>query len=418
MDRKYLGAAPSTISIAQNIPGAPGFNDPTIAFQPNNLGDTVFCLLHNLFDPRVLNTTTVTGNVFTYGDRYSSLTSGYQYSAIVMDHFYRIIFEEFKMRSEPPAQILVDMMDSIVDISRMLGIYLSALTMKQSRDPEMFQRARARELNNTFPEMLACLTNLPCPPNVVKASLKYLRVMDASGSEQYQNVGFLVNGGYQDFLKLYANVRSRALALSYLRTLYGELGQIGDPGSEYNSDVFEAFINCYIKTGANGFTPYTGVEGASVEAQRMASFGLLGLTVEGTKGYTVTGFSLPGNTYGTDSQRIPVPSYCRWNGTVDAVIWYSGTAQVYSATSPVTPATVVDRDLAANLGHEYNMMKDELTPATSFGSFNTTTGVIAGEVALTQENTRYRISPGMSARSLAYKYDGNIMTGLISMLLP
>lgn len=413
---RFAGSAPTNFSIAQNVPGSPGFFNASIPTQGNNQGDTVYMLVSNVFDPRTLQTT-------AGANTYSTITSGYAYTQLAQDYLYRLIFEQFRMRTEPNLSTINEMIDTIADIGRMLGIYLTALSMKQSRDPEMFARARSLSLNNTFAEMQSMLQYLPLPRNIVNAAVKYIRLMDVAAKDNYQNVGFLVNGDYDAFVALSANVRSRPLALNYLRQLYPELGVIGDPASGYNADVMEAFANANVRLGASGFAPRIVADGSSGEVERMMSFGLLSSVVEATNAaFTVTGWAAPGSgAGGVANVRVWNPSLCRWktSSNRDAAVTYTSADATYSNTAGVvTFETVRDAALAANIAHEYNMSYDTALPARNHLSITSATGVLGTVDALAVEDVRYRVSAGFGLAFSSYKLDGNIMTGIYSMLAP
>jgi len=424
MERKYLGGAPNLSQIAQTIPSVRGFINPTIEFAPSSLGDTVYIPVHNLLDPRVLQSYIITlGNPDTivYSNRHSAAVAGWGYTELWVSQLYRLIFDHMKFRTEPQLRVIGDMIDTIADVSRMLGIYLTALTLANSLDPEMLQRARIYELNNTFPDMMAVLATLPCPPQIVKLALKYIRLFDTAGAAQYQNCGFISTGGYRDFLALYENVKSRSLAMQFLRTMYGQIGNIGDPGNDYNADVFQAFINCGYKLGSGGYTNYIEVDGNSGEAKILASFGILHSTFvsSGTVAWGQTGYSLPGVSYPTASQRVWLGSVCRWNGSTDAAITRTAASQTYStAAQPFAAQTVLDAALAANLAHEYNMMTDSTTTRQVVTAINTSTGTPTLGDTLSVEDTQYRISPGFKLTQLNYSFGGNFMAGAEAMLMP
>lgn len=413
---RFSGSAPTNFSITQNVPGSPGFFNASIPTQGNSAGDTVYVLVSNIFDPRTLQTT-------AGANTYSTITSGYAYTRLAQDYLYRIIFEQFRMRTEPSAATINEMIDTIADIGRMLGIYLTALTMKQSRDPEMFARARALSLNNTFAEMQSMLQYFPLPRNIVNAAVKYIRLMDVAARDNYQNVGFLVNGDYDAFVALAANVRARPLALNFLRQLYPELGVIGDPAGAYNADVMEAFANANLRLGSAGFAPRIVAEGSSGEVEKMMSFGLLSTVVESTNAaFTCTGWAAPGSGQGgVANVRVWNPSICRWkpSSNKDATITYTSASAAYSNTAGVvTYESVQDQPLSANIAHEYNMAYDSDVPARNNLSITSATGVLGTADALALEDVRYRVSAGFSLAFSSYKLDGNIMTGIYSMLAP
>jgi len=410
-----LGSAPNMLTM--NNPIAPGRGpvNPTISLQANNLGDTVYWLLHAAFDPRTLqnNATTVT-------NRYTAYTSGYDYLQIYRDYLYRRIFAERPGRNEPDLQTLVDITDNIADIGRMLGIYYTALAMKQSRDPEMFQRARQLELHTTFSEMQTILQYLPCPKIVAQLNAKYIRLMDVSSDDLYQNVGFLVNGDYDAFLQLYANVRARQLALGWMRVLYPELGTLGDNQTgEYNGDVMRAFVNATVKdvaTSSTAYCAYSNTTGATEESEMLQSAGILHSVRDVSTGatYTATGWAAPGSgVAGLAAQRTPWPALCRWKTTTsrDAAITRTAATTAYAAGATLTYETVQDSPLSVNLAHEYNMNRDDTNPAIQFTSFTTATGAFGSDL-LSAEDTRYRVSAGFSLQSLSFRLDANIMSAM------
>lgn len=413
---RFSGTEPVNFNIAQTIPGAPGFFSPTIPTQGNSLGDTVYFLVSNVFDPRVMQNNNGT-------NRYSAVASGYAYNQLAQDFMFRLIFEKFRMRSAPDITTIYDMVATIADISRMLGIYLTALTMKQSRDPQMFARARQLSLNNTFAEMQAMLQYLPLPSNVLKTAVKYVRLMDVTGSNNYQNIGFLVNGDYDAFVALAGNVRSRPLALNFLRQLYPEIGVIGDPGSQYNADVMEAFSNANLKLGTNAFAPYVTVEGSSGEVKALSSFGCLASINEVSTNYTVTGWAVPGSgVAGVSSVTSYLPYLCRWKteggrNRDGAIAYGAGNANYSVVGDLVTAERVQDPDLAANITHEYNIASSGNIAQFLYPDIDNVTGDLSGlPDALAQEDVRYRVTAGFSLEQLSYKLDGNIMTGVYSML--
>lgn len=416
----YHAAAPNSFSIAQTIPGGSGYIDSVISTQGNNLGDTVYYLVSNIFDPRVLRSATITPGsggaepTVAFGNTYSTIAAGYAYTDITYDYLYRLLFDVFRMRNAPDVQVILDIIANIADISRMIGIFATAMTMMQSRDPEMFQRARLLQLNNTFAEMASMLERLPIPTYILKANLKYIRLMDVAGIDNYQNVGFLVNGDYQAFLTLAANVRSRPLALNYMNRMYKQIGRLGDPASGYDPDVMQAFVNANYKLGPSN-VPYVRASGATKEPEQMASYGMLGCTIESSAAYTVTGWAVPGSGFGSVANfRSYIPFLCRWNGTSDAGITRDLT-QTYSAATvtAIAPQLVLDVNLAANIAHEYNMAYDNSSAARTTKTFNATTGAITLDTpALATEDVRYRVGSDFSLGFVSYKLDGNILTGL------
>lgn len=315
------------------------------------------------------------------------------------------------------------MIDNICDINRMLGIYLTALSCYSSRDPEMFQRSRQLGFQSSLDEMMTILKILPLPRQLAQTTIKYVGLFDVSSVDMYQNVGFLVNGDFDSFLRLYTNVRNRTLALNWLRQLYPDLGEIGDPGNAYSAEKLEAFINCGFKQSSGNYAAWTNIgTNGNMEVKQLASAGFLYPVLNGTRLFGQTGYAIPGGGLnGIDSQRSPYPYLCRWNGTSnrDAGITRA-TAQTYAVAAPVVTAeTVSDVNLAANLGHEYNMMSDEAVTQRTSLSFDLNTGVVTHSTdGLTLEDSRYRVSAGMTLSQMSYRLDGNIMDGIGMMIRP
>jgi len=358
-------------------------------------------------------------NTATVTNRYTGAASGYDYIQIYRDYLYRRIFAERPGRNEPDQQTIIDITENVADIGRMLGIYYTALAMKQSRDPEMFQRARQLELHTTFSEMQTVLQYLPCPKVVAQLNAKYVRLMDVSSDDLYQNVGFLVNGDYDAFLQLYANVRSRQLALGWMRVLYPELGTLGDNQTgEYNGDVMRAFVNAQKKsvpTTSAAYCAYSNTTGATEESEMLQSAGVLHTVQDANSVYTMTGWAIPGSgVAGLAAQRVFVPSLCRWKTTNgrDATITRTAVTTTYAAGATFTFETVQDSPLAVNLAHEYNMNSDDTTPASVPTQFVAASGGLGTPDTLSAEDTRYRVSAGFSLQSLSFRLDANIMSAL------
>lgn len=428
MDKGTHGSPLSLFNIAQSIPGIGNVRDDVvIPTSANSVGDTVYYLVSNPFDPRVLV------NNLSGTPVYTGTEFGFDYYALAHDYLYRIIFDVFKYRNEPSAGIMTAIIDNIADIGRMLGILMTAYAMKQSRDPEMFRRARILGLHDSIPEMTASLSLLPLPRAVTAMITKYIGLGDiANDPTVYQNIGFLVNGNYDAFVTLAANLVStneRRLALNFMRRMYPELGVIGDPGPRTGSEMLELFTNAHLKGGDGTFANWVTVQGSGPEARMMASAGLFHSVVEPgstlvQRVYTLTGWAVPGTGYNTTSRpfgtvRTWFPSLCRWKflsstDGIDAAITRA-TTQAYTAAG--LTETVSDVDLVANIGHEYNMMRIGTTPASNVLTWAPASGLETSSSSFTLEDTRYRVSAGFSLGSISYALDGNLMSGLYAMLV-
>lgn len=402
-------------SISQSIPPAPGYFAPFIPTAGDTAGDTVYFLLNSIFDPRTMQTTAGT-NV------YSIATPGQDYRSIWIDLIYQVVFGHFRMRQDPTLSTLVDMLDVIVDTTRCLGIYLTALAMSQSRDPDMFARARVLNVYDAKTEMQSMLASLPLPRYLVELSLKYIGLVDVSGSYNFQNVGYLCTGDYSDFTTLYANIMSKPLARNFLREIYPEIGLLGDPsGSQNTADMLQMFVNSSFKSVSSGFVPYILADGASDESLRIQSGGVLHATERGSAIHTVTGWAAPGSGIGNSSVRVFWPSMCVWKPSTgkDAAITRTLASQVFSSAAGIVSfETQQNAALAVNMVHEYNMNKSDTSPMDVTTVLNGNTGQVSTSEPLALENARYRVSAGFQLGALTYDLQANVVSLFRDILLP
>jgi len=410
------GTAIPRNTVNQGIPPAQGRFTPFIPTAGDTAGDTVYFLVNSIFDPRTLQNTDGTS-------RFSTILNAQDYTSIWTDILYQVVFAEFRMRQNPVLATLVEMMEVIVDTTRCLGIYLSALSMSASRDPDMFARARVLEVYDAKVEMQTQLAYCTLPRFLVEASLKYIGLVDVSGSFNFQNVGFLSSGSYSDFTTLMANISSKSLARNFLRQIYPEIGLIGDPdGSRNAMDVLQTFINANLKETASGFVPYVLADQVGDEPLRMHSAGMLGASLRSSaQCSTITGWAVPGTGVpGTGSVRTWIPSMCVWKPTTgrDAAITRTSPSQAYSAGTPINFETFQFGALAANLVHEYNMNITDASPAFAVTGFNGTTGSSSSSDPLAAETTRTRVSAGFSLGSLTYDLQANVVSMFRDILLP
>lgn len=420
--RNAEGNAPRTTgtplprnSINQGIPPAPGYFSPFIPTAGDTAGDTVYFLLNSIFDPRTMQTT-------AGANAYTVATPGQDYRSIWLDLIYQTVFSQFRMRGEPTQTTLVEMLDVIVDTTRCLGIYLTALAMSQSRDPDMFARARVLNVYDAKVEMQTMLASLPLPRYLVELSLKYIGLVDVSGSFNFQNVGYLCTGDYGDFTTLYSNIMSKPLARNFLRQIYPEIGLIGDPGGSQNvADMLQMFVNSGFKSVSTGFVPYILADGASDESLRLQSGGILHATERGTAIHTTTGWAAPGSGIGNSSVRVFWPSMCVWKPSTgkDAAITRTLASQAYSSVAGlVTFETQLNPALAVNMIHEYNMNKNDAAPMDVATVFNATAGQVSTAEPLALENARYRVSAGFQLGALTYDLQANVVSLFRDILLP
>jgi hypothetical protein len=392
-----------------------GFFSPFIATAGDTAGDTVYFLLNSIFDPRTIQNTDGTA-------RYTTTGPGMDYRSIWLDLLYQIVFAQFRMRQEPSLATMVEMLDVIVDTTRCLGIYLTALAMSQSRDPDMFARARVLNVYDAKTEMQSMLATLPLPRYLVGLSLKYIGLVDVSGSYNFQNIGFLCTGDYNDFTALYSNVMSKPLARNFLRTIYPEIGLLGDPGGLQSvPDMLQAFVNANGKATTDGFVPYVLTDGASDEVLRIHSGGILSMVERGTQAFTITGWAAPGSGIGNSSVRVFYPSACVWKPSVgrDAAITRSSASQSFGVAGGVVSfETQQNSALATNMVHEYNMNQTNVLPMYSATVVNNTSGVVQSADALATDNTRYRVSAGFQLGNLTYDLQANVVSLFRDILLP
>jgi len=398
-------------------PGGPWVN-PTVSVAPEYDGASVYWLLHNLYDPRTLVNPVFTGSDITsYSNRFSTLPYGFNYVEFMVDYLRRAIFAERPGRSDPGDREVYDMFENICDTSRMLGIFYSAMTMLQSKDPVLFRRARQLELDRALPEMQAALMNIPCPKLIVQMNQTFVSLADVTGTAQFQNVGYLVAGGYEQFLALWASVRNRVNGTKWNRVLFDELGVLGDPATgTVGADLMSFFINTSFKSDTTGYAPYVYVNGASDVTQRLQSVGILSSYVQASavEYFTQTAWGIPG--FGTDqsgtlvnSQRQFVPYLCYYDPTTghDAGLTPATTQAAAIVGSVASPELVTEPDLAANMAHEYNMSYEDNTPPAGWDSVNVSTGALGTGFSLATTNPRYRVSAGYALGSINYTFSAN-----------
>jgi len=285
----------------------------------------------------------------------------------------------------------------------------------------MFARSRVLGLFDAKTEMQSQLAYLPLPRFLVELSLKYVGLVDVSGSFNFQNVGFLTTGDYSAFVTLMSNVRSKQLALNFLRQIYPEIGLLGDPdGSRNVPDILQAFINANAKETNSNFAPYAIVDQASEEPIRLASGGMLSSVFKtGIGAHTVTGWAWPGSGVGVDpSIRLWIPSMCVWKSSTskDAAITRNTASQAFSTTTGAFE-TLQNGPLAVNLIHEYNMNSTDSIAAYNAVTFNGASGVATTD-SLAAETARYRVSAGFGIGSFTFDLQANVVSMFRDILLP
>jgi hypothetical protein len=416
-----LGGPVSQLSLSQAIAAGGSVVKPTIDIEGEYEGRSIYYLLTNIFDPRVTQIEYTNNPVTDYQQRYNGYGFGFDYMRHYEDLMYRMLFDARPGRQEPRLEVVYDVLANMIDISRMLGIYYTALTMKQARDPQMNKRARFLDMRDSFTEMSSILADLPLPKFLAQANAKFIRLMDVADGETIQNVGFLVTGDFNAFMNLYSNVRQRREALSWMRVLYPVLGSLGDPGSSFDADVYECFINANFKASPDNFCVYTGATGATELPQQLASGGLLHCVSNSSTNqlHTITGWCLPGTGFGgSAATRYIYPYMCTWDETAntDAAITRTAASGPVLVGPVIQPARLRNDDLSANVFHEYCINRSDNQPNRVVTSIDASTGLPLASADSTHENTRYRVSAGLRLSKLSYTYDINQLTLLASVI--
>lgn len=407
-----LGALAMTGSV---VPGG-GFISPTIPIEGMSEGRSVYTLLTSVFDPRTLQNG-------ASGNRYSGIQAGFNYLLHYEDLMYRMIFDARPGRQEPASSVISDILNNICDISRMLGIYYTALTLKQSRDPQMFERARDLDLRDSFVEMQTMLADLPCPRFIAQLNSKVVRLMDVADGNSIQNVGFLVVGDYDAFVELHQAVRTRREALTWMRLLYPTLGVLGDPGSGFDADTFQLFINAHVKETDDNYCVYTKARGATGLPEQLQSAGLFHCVREPAdlKVSTMTGWAVPGSGFGgVGVVRTWFPSLCTWDtsANTDAALQNTGVDVPYlSLAGSITSASIDSPALLGNIVTEYCMAATESGSYQQILLHDDASGAFSVSAISPGFSTRYRVSAGLELANLSFKYDANQLTALASAIM-
>lgn len=413
-----LGAEAYQYNVAQTIPNQPIFTGqrPTVFRGTPLPGNTVYYLLNSLYDPRAASATT-------------GVTEGFSYTRYCQIILQRMLFEINPGRAIPSNAIVSVMVDQIADIGRMVGMYLTALATVSSGDSLMYDRADACDFIRNLGGMQVSLSRLPIPPNVLRANIKYIGLMNTSSGQNFANVGFLVAGDFAAFRNLRNIVEggeagtagdNRREALRWLNTLYPLIGQIGDKGTGYNADCMEMFINAHRKTATadQAYVPYTSVVGADDEVSKLMAGGLLHMIQDGTNVFTQTRFAVPGSGIGTSTAPTLNPGICSFDRTAsrDAYITRTTATTNYAAATG-TPQMQLNPSLAENLAYEYDMGLTDTLPATQPILFPASfAGLATGHEAVAAFNPRYRGNEGRSLDGLSFRIDQNSEALIGSML--
>jgi hypothetical protein len=217
-------------------------------------------------------------------------------------------FAEIQSQYPPPEDSIVDaMLDSIVDISRMLGILLTAYACESSLDTDLLDRNRQWSLRRNIRVMRYQLANLPLPRAILAMNIRFIRLVDTSLSGSRQLLGNFVLGDYDVFQSLHEQVvhgtANRRRAYAELRRMYPLIGDISDtsPTSLNNQvklDVISSVINGVTKLVPTGSStaPYTYVSGSSADIPALHSGGFMHCAFEGQNTlHTISRFAAPGS---------------------------------------------------------------------------------------------------------------------------
>ena len=396
------GSQPYQYQVSQAIPNTPQFSGqrPTIFRGTPIAGNTVYYLLNSLYDPRAVAATT-------------GATEGFSYQRYAQVILQRMLFEANPGRAIPNNTIIQRMLDQIADIGRMVGLYLTAFATVSSGDSLMYDRADACDFLRNFGNMQVGLSRLPLPPNVLRANLKYIGLMNTSSGQNFANIGYLVAGDFTAFRNLRNIVEGgeagtpgdeRREALRWLHTLYPQIGQIGDKGTAYSADVMEAFVNSHRKTAAStdSYVPYTSVAGATEEPAQLMSGGLLHMIQDGTNVFTQTRFAVPGSGITVSTAATLNPGVCSYDRTAnrDAYISRTTASVAYNAATGI-PQIQLNAALSENLAYEYDMGVTDTAaaqaPVAFPANFNGLATTIAGVSALEKAGFRSAVIEAVKA---------------------
>jgi hypothetical protein len=427
----FHGSDP-TARMAVSTPsvGSPGFLNPLAPYQiPPQLGDTAYIPLGSLFDPRTLDATT-TGAVTA---RFSHITpTGLQSPVLECLDILRSKWQVARPgRNLPTTQQLFDMLETIVDISRMLTIFYSAGSMVNLDDQSM--RRRARTLNagrEFFADMQSLLSRLPFPGTLLSTISRFVGCTDVSDTNEFQYVGFLAVGGYDAFSALYNSVRTRAEALSNLRLLYPELGLLENQKMPaWDADLFQLFCNAIPKVipTNEGFAPYVIESGSSDISVQLQSAGIMmttysgvpnnaaaGSLFSGLTGVCNTGFALPGDP-AYAYVRTPTAHISVWDPStnLDSAIRYNGSSAYSAAT--LGALSIAAPNISSNIAHEYNMMQGYNSSSLSVVETNTSNQLRV--ISMSPDNVWARVSGSSTLSRISWNFQRNLLEGLHTMLM-
>lgn len=411
--------------------GSPGFLNPLAPYQiPPQLGDTVYIPVGSIFDPRTLDATTGSSSI---SSRYGTIdVDGIQSPVLECLDILRNKWQVARPgRNLPSEAQLFDMLETIIDISRMLTIYYSAGSMVNLDDQSMRRRARTLNVGREyFADMQSLLSRLPFPGTLLSMVSRFIGCTDVSDTNEFQYVGFLAVGGYDAFTALYQNVRGRSEALANLRLLYPELGLLENQKAPvWDADLFQLFCNAgpKIVPFGEGFAPYVIEAGSSELPVQLASAGILATTLSNVpntavdgdtfnamSGVCMTAFALPGsNTYAYARTFAGHMSVWDPSTNLDSAIRYAGNSAYNAGT--LTPLSIAAPNIASNIVHEYNMMNGFNSASLAVLVGNGASGIQLRE--LSPDNVWARVSGSSVLNRISWNFQRNILEGLHTMLM-
>lgn len=429
----YIGAPPNQPSPSGNPPsGMGGFLDPIAPYKTSaSQGDTIYVPIGSLFDPRTLD---ATNNAGAFANRFAHLAISTITPVSPVIECLDILRNRYQLarpgKNVPSVARLFEMLETIIDISRMLTIFYSLGSSVNLNDVAMRGRSRVIQGGREyFPDMAGLLSRLPCPKNIVTLTERFIKLIDVSNTNEFQYVGFAAIGGYPQFEALYANVRSRTEALSDLFVMYPQIGVLNNERMPaWDADLYQLFSNI---TGGvlsvDDYRTYVIESGSSQLPIQLQSSGILTSTVlapnftsssvitSPTGCLTNTAFAVAGSpTY--QYVRSPIGSYCIWDSTraLDVAIRYSGTLTFDAAA--LRSEAVALPNITANLAHELNLNAFDNGVSSVVLSASASGGTSIAYYPLANENTWARVTGDSTLSRMSYNYMRNIIEGLHMML--
>lgn len=295
--------------------GMPSFpmGNPVIPFGPDADSDVFYGLIYNPFDPRV----TSRGTDFT--------TTPFDLYNHALNQIEEKYFRSNSGSPVPEGSVVIEMLNSIIDISRLYGMALSFYACRNTIDTNLNNRNRTLNFNRNWRTVLRMLQELPLPSNLRTMVTRTVGLADVSAQGRHRLYGQLVAGDYDTFNAIFSNVASsgnsdRRRAYAALKSLYPSLGQVQDHTASWQTaqakaDATQMFINAIYKFNSlpGRSVPYVQVAGASSWVSSTASGGWMHSYHDVTNSdiYTLTRWAIPGSgIHGAGSLTNNYPAIC------------------------------------------------------------------------------------------------------------